>query len=80
VSADGIWLGPDLLARIDRNALQPVANAEKVGTTLRLLLREDSTLDALEAVLSPILPSSDDWKQGTQRRAKPHARESPRVP
>jgi hypothetical protein len=63
VSADGIWLGPDLLARIDRKALEPVTNAEKIGATLRLVLREGSTLDALEAVLSPILPSSDDWKR-----------------
>jgi hypothetical protein len=75
VSADGIWLGPDLLARIDRKALEPVANAEKIGSTLRLVLREDSTLDALEAVLSPILPSSEDWKQAMQRRSL-HTQES----
>jgi hypothetical protein len=68
VSPDGIWLGPDLLARIDRKALEPVANVEKIGSTLRLVLREGSTLDALEAVLSPLLPSSEDWKQGMQRR------------
>ena len=78
VSPDGIWLGPDLLPRIDRKALEAVASAEKVGPALRLVLREDSTLDALEGVLSPILPSSDDWNQGIQRGPKLRTRGSPR--
>ncbi len=60
VGADGVWLGPELLARVDRGALEALCDAEPVGSTLRLVLREGATLDALEGVLAPVLASEQD--------------------
>jgi hypothetical protein len=67
VGADGVWLGPDLLARVDRRALEALCDAEQVGGTLRLLLREGARLDALEGVLAPVLASEQDWKDAWER-------------
>jgi hypothetical protein len=63
VSADGMWLGPDLLARIDARALEPLVSSERVGEALRIVPREGVTLDALEQVLAPILPGGEDWNR-----------------
>jgi hypothetical protein len=65
VSLDGLWLGPALLARLDRAALDAVASVVPVGDALRVLPREGVTLDALEAALSPLLPSEADGRAGT---------------
>jgi hypothetical protein len=67
VGADGVWLGPDLLARVDRGVLEALCDAEPVGGTLRLVLREGATLDAIEGVLAPILASEQDWKDAWER-------------
>jgi hypothetical protein len=67
VGADGVWLGPDLLARVDRGALQTFCHAEPVGGTLRLVLREGATLEELEGVLAPVLASEQDWKDAWDR-------------
>ena len=64
VSAEGLWLGSKLLQRIDRTALDVVALTDRVGDTLRILLREGSTIDELERVLAPVLPSPEDWRNG----------------
>jgi hypothetical protein len=61
VSADGMWLGPALLARVDRGALDALVVGEPVGDALRITPREGVTLDALEAVLAPVLSSGEDW-------------------
>ncbi len=67
VGADGVWLGPDLLAHVDRGALEGLCDAEPVGGTLRLVLREGATVDALEGVLAPVLASEQDWKDAWER-------------
>ncbi len=67
VGADGVWLGPDLLARVDRGALEALCDTEPVGGTLRLVLREGGALDALEEVLAPVLASEQDWKDAWER-------------
>jgi hypothetical protein len=56
-----LWLGPTLLARVDRDAVAAVASVTAVGDHARLVLRDDATLDALEQALAPILPSHEDW-------------------
>jgi hypothetical protein len=63
VSADGIWLGPDLLARIDVSALDALVDSERVGEALRVVPRQGVRLDALEQVLAPVLPSGQDWNR-----------------
>jgi hypothetical protein len=67
VGADGIWLGPNLLARVDRRALESLCDAESVGDTLRLVLHEGATLDALEGALAPVLASEQDWNDAAER-------------
>jgi len=64
VSADGLWLGPPLLARVDRAALDGVAACTPVGDALRVVLRAGTPLDALEAVLAPVLASDADYRAG----------------
>ena len=64
VSGDAVWLGPGLLARVDRAALDGVATCTSVGDALRIVLREGATLDALEAVLAPVLASEADYRAG----------------
>lgn len=71
VGADGVWLGPDLLARVDRGALEAICDAEPVGCALRLVLREGATLDALEGVLAPVVASELDWKEAAVFGASP---------
>jgi hypothetical protein len=64
VSGDAVWIGPGLLARVDRTALDGVASCTPVGDALRIVLREGATLDALEAVLAPVLASEADYRAG----------------
>jgi hypothetical protein len=68
VSADGIWLGPELLARIDRDALAALCRLEPIGETVRAVLRDGATLDALEGALAPVLPSESDWTEAAEAR------------
>jgi hypothetical protein len=68
VSADGIWLGRELLARVDRAALDVLCHLEPVGETVRAVLRDGMTLDALEATLAPLLPTTADWKEAAHAR------------
>jgi hypothetical protein len=62
-----MWLGADLLSRVNREELEALCNVASVGETLRVVLREGATLDALEDVLAPLLPSEADWKDAAQR-------------
>lgn len=68
VSADGIWLGPELLARVDRDALAALCHLEPIGETVRAVLRDGATLDALEGALAPVLPSEADWTEAAEAR------------
>ncbi len=67
VTRDSIWLGPDLLGRVERHALEKVAHVTPHGAGIRLRLREGSSLDELEAALAPLLPGDDEWKAGLDR-------------
>jgi hypothetical protein len=69
VGADGMWLGPDLLSRVDRGALKELCDIETVGDTARIVLREGATLDALEQALAPLLASEQDWHEAAHRRS-----------
>lgn len=51
-----MWLGAPLAGRLDREALQKVADVRSSPTTLRLTLKPGQSLASLEQVLSPILP------------------------
>ena len=73
VSADTMWLGPELLARIDRAALETVAVVEPVGELSRIVLREGGSLDALERMLAALLPSREEgsrWNRWMYRHEK----------
>jgi len=59
VSRDAMWLGPALVARVDTAALRAIAESTNVGSSVRVVLRPDATLDALEASLDPILPTRE---------------------
>jgi hypothetical protein len=68
VSADGIWLGSELMAHVDRSALEKLCTLEPVGETVRAVLRGGATLDALEATLAPLLPTEADWRDAAKVR------------
>ncbi len=58
--AETMWLGPALGERAGN--LESVAELEPAGSTQKVTLREEASLDALEAELAPILPSVEDWQ------------------
>jgi hypothetical protein len=64
VSADGMWLGPALMERVDHQGLERVAVTKPVGETLHVVLREGRSMDELEQILAPILASREEWQQG----------------
>jgi hypothetical protein len=67
VTSDTAWLGPELLARIDRRALDRVAALEETKGGVRFRLRPEATLDELEEVVAELLPSEADWRAGIDR-------------
>jgi hypothetical protein len=67
IGTDGIWLGPELLARVDRRAVDALCETEPFGEALRLVAREGVTLGALEEALAPVLASEQDWKEAAER-------------
>jgi hypothetical protein len=67
VTTDATWLGPELLSRIDRRALERVAALEEANDGVCFQLRPDATLDELEAVVAQLLPSEADWHADTAR-------------
>jgi hypothetical protein len=72
VTDDWIWLGPSLLAHLDRAALAGVAEIVPLGEAVRI--RATADLAALEAVLAPILPSADDARGAPSRFPRPSRR------
>jgi hypothetical protein len=66
VSAEGIWLGPSLVARVDRAEIDRIAVTEPIGDALRIVLREGCSLDEMERLLAPILPTHQDWRDGIE--------------
>jgi hypothetical protein len=67
VTDDWIWLGPELLTHVDREKLAQAAEMETLPRGVRVRLRPESSLDALEAALAPILPVATDGHAATQR-------------
>lgn len=60
--SEHIWLGRSLLDHLpDRAALEQVADIRVVGEALAVSLKPESTLDDLEKILAPLLPSQQDW-------------------
>ena len=53
-----MWLGADLAGPIDTKTLHRVAEVTRCGSTLRVALRAEATLNELEAALEPILPKA----------------------
>ena len=51
-----MWLGGDLLARVDREALERAAAVETRTRSTRIALRSGTSRNDLERVLEPILP------------------------
>ncbi|MCC6195802.1 MAG: hypothetical protein IT518_15175 [Burkholderiales bacterium] len=51
-----MWLGSDLLARVDGATLEQVAGVTVSGATARIALREDVSRHDLERALEAILP------------------------
>jgi hypothetical protein len=62
-----MWLGPDLLGRLERQRLDEVAVVTEHGHGVRLQVRPESSLDELESALAPVLPGASDWKAGVDR-------------
>jgi hypothetical protein len=57
-----MWLGPDLLNHIGGSAaLEPAAEVRRIGSCVHATLRQESSLDALESALAPILPGVSDF-------------------
>ncbi len=54
------WVGPELWSHLDEASVAEVAHLESLGAIRRLTLRDDTDLDALEAVLADVLPDADD--------------------
>jgi hypothetical protein len=65
---DRVWLGPALLARVDRGALSQVATLEDAGAGARVELQEGRALADLERALEPILPTADAWQAAMKAR------------
>jgi len=67
VTRDMTWLGPDLLSRVDRRALERVATLEETKGGVRFQLKPEASLDQLEDVVAELLPSEADWQAGAAR-------------
>lgn len=67
VTRDALWLGPALTDRIDRDALDTVADVRPVGDGVRIDIRETAPLDALEEALATLLPEEGDWFSAVDR-------------
>jgi hypothetical protein len=61
-----MWLGPKLLARLDRAALSSVAEVTELGALWRVVLYGDN-LGALEHLLAPILADKAGWRRRIER-------------
>ncbi|MCB8958874.1 MAG: hypothetical protein H6651_01040 [Ardenticatenales bacterium] len=63
-----IWLGPSLVAQLDSLIeLSQIADLLDLNKGLRIALRADATLNDLERLLDPILPSEQDWQRHMRR-------------
>jgi len=67
VTDDWIWIGPELLTRVDCEKLAQVAEIETLARGVRVRLHPEDSLGALEAALAPILPAASDGHIATQR-------------
>lgn len=65
VGPGALWLGPDLRARVEEEALAQVAALTEVGPALRV---DITTLMPVEEALAAVLPSAQDWMEGQQAR------------
>jgi hypothetical protein len=54
--APHLWLCPDLMAPLDRTALERVAMVSEIGGSTKLEKRPDCAMDDFELALLPILP------------------------
>jgi hypothetical protein len=54
--APRLWLGPELLGRLDRAALAAAAEIAPAGAALEVTLRPGAGIAALEQALEPVLP------------------------
>jgi len=70
--APHLWLCPDLMAPLDRTALERVAIVSESGGSTRLEKRPDCAIDDLELALLPILPIEST--RLTVRQASPPPR------
>ncbi|HZO13580.1 MAG TPA: hypothetical protein VFB62_09980 [Polyangiaceae bacterium] len=62
VGAGELWLGPDLTARVDCEALARVAAVAHHDAVLAITIPDDQdAIHAVERALAPILPKSDDY-------------------
>ena len=59
-----VWLGPQMTSRLNRAAMQAVADLTEDGTGgWRVELRPPADLDALEKALAPVLGGREEWHQ-----------------
>ncbi len=57
-----MWLGGGLVERLDREKLETCAETTDFEGGLRVQLRPDSGLPALEEVLAPVVAGEDEWR------------------
>ncbi len=55
-----VWLGASLAARLDLEALEPVAAVRREGASVEIALRDGKAPADLERALAPVLPSHAD--------------------
>jgi hypothetical protein len=61
VAPGKIWLGKELVARVDRAALEAVAEVGECGSGLRVRVADDVvSVRAVEDAIAPLLPTMDD--------------------
>lgn len=65
---DLLWLGAPLLQHLDTTALAILGDVTWIGGSARLSLDPGASLDELEALLEPVLPSHDDWRSAVVTR------------
>jgi len=65
---DVIWLGPGLLSRVSREALDRVGTVSVVGDGVRL--NRSAEVPELENALAAILPTHEDWRQASAAAAR----------
>lgn len=69
VATGTLWLGKDIAERVtDRSALAKIAVVESLGDVLKITVRRDEELDAVEQALAPLLPTQEEYRRAVDAK------------